>query len=88
MLARNWLTYKMREQVLEFERQSYYSPGTTSINVFKTSFNRSVAYDLKKFALRFTNEGKLDHFEKIFVHQGILCTKTQNGDYQAKKVFL
>ena len=87
MLARNWLTYKMREQVLEFERQAYHSPKRASISLFKTTFNRSVAYDLKKLMLRFTNEGKLAHFEKIFVYQGILCTKTQNGDYQAKNVF-
>ena len=88
MLARNWLTYKMREQLLEFERKAYHSQQRASISLFKTSFNRSLAYDLKKLMLRFSNDGKLDLFDKIFVNQGILCTKTQNGNYKPKDVFM
>jgi hypothetical protein len=38
--------------------------------------------------LRFSNDGKLDLFEKIFVNQGILCEKTQNCNYKAKDVFM
>ena len=87
MLARNWLTYKMREQVLHFERKAYHSQQTASTNLFKTLFNRSLSYDLKKLMLRFSNDGKLELFEQIFVNQGILCTKTQNCNYKAKDVF-
>ena len=87
LLVRNWLTYKMREKILNFERLAHHSPSTASLDIFKVSFNQSVAYDLKKLMLRFSNEGKLEHFEKLFVHQGILCTKTQNGKYQAQTIF-
>ena len=77
----------MREKILNFERLAHHSPSTASLDIFKVSFNQSVAYDLKKLMLRFSNEGKLEHFEKLFVHQGILCTKTQNGKYQAQTIF-
>ena len=47
MRLRNWLTYKLREQILDFERVGYYSSGAVSPGIFKSKFNRSVADELK-----------------------------------------
>ena len=39
MMLPNWLTYKMREQVMDFERKAYHSLKAASISLFKTTFN-------------------------------------------------
>ena len=87
MLMRNWLTYKMREQVMDFERKAYHSPAAASISTFKTIFNRAVAYDIKKLMIRFNHEGKIEYFDKVVAYREILCKKYQNGNYQVNEVF-
>ena len=46
---RNWLTYKLREQILDFERAGYYSSGAVSLRLFRIKFNRSVAEEIERF---------------------------------------
>ena len=87
MIIRNWLTYRMREQIMNYERIAYHSPTNASIDRFKTEFNRAVAYDIKKLMIRFDHEGKTEKFEKYVAYGNILCYKNRNGNYQANKVF-
>ena len=47
MIIRNWLTYRMREQIMNQERIVYHSPTNASIDRLKTEFNQTVAYDIK-----------------------------------------
>ena len=86
MIARNWLTYRMRAQIMEFERKAYHSPAKASINQFKADFNRAVAYDTKKLFVRFNHEGKIEQFEKFVAYKNIICSRNRNGNYQANKV--
>ena len=86
MRLRNWLTYKLREQILDFERVGYYSSGAVSPGIFKSKFNRSVADDIKKMMYRYANEGKLEVFEKKVGYNNVLFDKIQDGEYRLKKV--
>ena len=47
IVLRNWLTYKLREQVMLFERKAYHSPKAASIDLFKAKFNQSMALEIK-----------------------------------------
>ena len=87
MFLRNWLTYKMREQVLDFERRAFYSPKVASIKLFKAEFNQSMAYDMKRLMMRYNNVGKLSRFDEIVAYEGILCKKIQGGNYRVNEIF-
>ena len=87
ILLRNWLTYRMREQILHFERLAYHSSKTASLNLFKARFNQSMAYGIKQLMFRYNNENKLSLFDKIVAYRGILCEKVQEGEYRLKTIF-
>ena len=86
ILLRNWLTYKLREQVMLFERMSYHSPNKASLDLFKAKYNQSLACEVKQLIFRFNHENKLDKIDKIIAQQGILCEKVQEGEYLLKMV--
>ena len=88
MVLRNWLTYKMREQVLGLERRAYYSSGTVSLAIFGAKFNQSVATEIQHLLDRFESEGKMDEFDKFVACGDVLCEKVQDGEYRIKKVFV
>ena len=87
IFLRNWLTYKLREQVMQFERMAYHSSKATTLDLFKSKFNQSMASEIKQLMFRYNNENKLPLFDKIVAYQGILCEKMQEGKYCLKKVF-
>ena len=87
IMLRNWITYKIREQILNYEKKAYYSAKAASINLFKAHFNQSVAREIKQLMHRFNNEGKLSKFDEIIAHKGILCEKIADGEYRLKKPF-
>ena len=87
MLMRNFLTYKMREHIMQSERAAYHASKTPSIDHFKVKFNQDVASEVKRLLHRFNEEGKLPIFDKIVAHQGILCEQVGEGEYRLKKVF-
>ena len=87
MILRNWLGYKLREQILIFERSTYRHSKEPSVDLFKTKFNQMIAKEVKDLMYRFNNEGRLDKFDEIIPLKGILCQKIGNGEYSLKKVF-
>ena len=87
MILRNWLTYKMREMIMEFERAAYHSPQSTSIDLFKAKYNQAMAYEIKCLLIRYKNDNKLTEFDKLIAYKGILCKKIQEGEYQFQTIF-
>ena len=87
MLMRNFLTYKLREHIMQSERAAYHASKAPSIDHFKVKFNQDVASEVKRLLHRFNEEGKLPIFDKIVAHQGILCEQVGEGEYRLKKVF-
>ena len=84
---RNWLTYKLREQILQFERAGYHGASAIAPKLFKSKFNQSVAKEITNFMHRFNNEGKFAEFEKIFGYGNVLFHTIQEGEYRINKVF-
>ena len=87
MLMRNFLAYKMREQIMQSERAAYHASNAPSFDHFKVKFNQDVASEVKRLMHRLNEEGKLPIFDKIVAHQGILCEQVGEGEYRLKKVF-
>ena len=81
---RNWLTYKLREQIMHFERIAYHSSQTPSLDLFKAKFNQAMALEVKNHLFRFKNENKISDFDETIAHGGILCEKIQEGEYRFK----
>ena len=86
IMLRNWLTFKMREQIMKFERNAYHL-RSASIDLFKIKFNHSVAFDIKQLMFRYNNENNISIFDKIVTYRGILCEKIQEGEYRINKFF-
>ena len=87
MILRNWLTYKLREMIMQFERAAYHSPQYTSIDLFKAKYNQAMAYEIKCLLIRYKNDNKLTTFDKLIAYKGILCKKIQEGEYQFQTIF-
>ena len=87
IILRNWLGYKLREQILLFERKSYHQTKLPSVELFKAKFNQSVATDVKQMIYRFNDDGTFGKFEEIVAFKGILCERKQHGEYRLKTVF-
>ena len=86
MILRNWITYKMRELILQFERKAYHSSKIPSMDIFKAKLNQSISVELQKWMHIYNNQHKLHIFEKIFAYKNILCLKIKEGEYHVKKV--
>ena len=87
LLTRNWLTYKMREEIMNFERMAYHSPHRASISLFKAKFNNSMASEIKRLMNKYNDEYKLHLFDKLVAYRGILCEKLLEGEYRLKPIF-
>ena len=86
-MLRNWLGYKLREQILLFERRAYYQAKVPSIEIFKATYNQSMAKEVKDLIYRLRNEGNLKKFDEIIAFGGILCEKKGVDEYCLKQVF-
>ena len=84
---RNWLGYKIREQILLFERRAYRQSKVPSLDMFKAKFNQMIATEVKHLMYRLKNEGKLDKFEEVVAFKEIICEKKGQGEYLFKRVF-
>ena len=87
ILLRNWLTYLLRECILDAERAAYHTPKLGDLAYIKRKLNMAVKSEIRMKAFRYKNEGKVDFFDKIFTHADILCKKNEDGEYEIKKVF-
>ena len=81
---RNWLTYKLREQIMSCEKTSYHSPSASSFEIFKARYNQGMAHEIKNLLYRYKNENKLNVFDEIIAYKGIICEKIQEGEYRFK----
>ena len=86
MLLRNWLTYKLREQVLQYERAVYHTKAA-STEAFKVRYNQSVATEVKNFMYRYSAENKLHIFDNLLGHGNVLFQKIRDGEYRLNKIF-
>ena len=86
IMVRNWLTYKIREVILDFERKAYHNPKVASVTLFKAKFNQEIASEVKKLLYRFKHENRMKKFDEIVCFGDILCEKV-GEEYRLKCVF-
>ena len=86
IMVRNWLTYKIREVILDFERKAYHNPKVASVTLFKAKFNQEIASEVKKLLYRFKHENRMKKFDEIVCFGHILCEKV-GEEYRLKCVF-
>ena len=86
-MLRNWVTYKMREQILTYERQTFKFPGKVSVHSFEVSFNQSLAQEIKHWMIMLNNECNLEKFDEVIAFKGILCEKSGEGEDKFHRVF-
>ena len=84
---RNWLGYKLREEIMLLERSTYHQTKKPSIETFKAKFNQSVARDVKLLMYRFRNEDKLSKFDEIVAFKAVVCKKQFGSEYCLRKVY-
>ena len=77
MILRNWLGYKLREQILLFERRAYHQSRTPPIDIFKARYNQAIAREVKDLLYRLRNEGNLRKFDEIIAFGSVLCEKRE-----------
>ena len=87
MILRNWLGYKLREQILIFERKAYHQQRAPPVEIFKATYNQAIAGEVKDLLYRHTNEDNMRKFDNIVAFGGILCEKKGGGEYCLKQVF-
>ena len=86
ILLRNWVTFKVREQIMISERKAHYS-GCPSIDSFKAQFNRSMADDIKRVMHRFNSEGAFSKIDELVAFNGVLCRKVSEDNYTINHIF-
>ena len=87
IIVRNWLGYKLREHILLFERRAYHQSKIPSVEIFKATYNQTIAKDIKDLMYMLNNERNLHKFDEIIAVGGILCEKKGEGEYSLKKIF-
>ena len=87
LILRNWLGYKLREQILQFERRAYHQSRAPTTDIFKATYNQAIAREVKDLLYRFHNEGNLRKFDEIIAFGGVVCEKKAGGEYLFKQIF-
>ena len=82
IMLRNWVTFKLREQLMILERKLSRSSMCASLANFKAKFNQSMALEIKQHLFRYQEEGNLPIFDRTIAHQGVLCKKNTEGIYE------
>ena len=75
IMLRNWVTFKLREQLMILERKLSRSSMCASLANFKAKFNQSMALEIKQHLFRYQEEGNHPIFDRTIAHQGVLCEK-------------
>ena len=87
IILRNWLTYLLRECIMQEERKAHYAPNKTNVEKTKEKFNQNIIFEIKKKFIRYKNENNLPFFDKMMTHAGVLCNQIEDGEYDVWKVF-
>ena len=87
IILRNWLTYLLREGIMQEEREAYHTKNMPNLDKTKKRFNQTEGFEIQIKAFRYKNENNLEFFDKIITHAEVLCKKTEDGTYQVRQVF-
>ena len=86
ILLRNWITYLLRACVAQIEREAHCAPFDIT-NKIKRKVQHEVEQEVQHKLFRYTNENKLDLFDKIITHANVICEKQEDGKYTINHIF-
>ena len=87
IVLRNWLGYKLREQILLFERRAYRQSKVPSLEIFKATYNQSIAKEVKDLMYRLRNDDNIGKFDDIIAFGGIICEKREQESIALSRSF-
>ena len=62
IMLRNWITFKLREQLMILERKLSKSSRCASLDNFKIKFNQSMALEIKQHLFRYQEDWNASKF--------------------------
>ena len=86
VLLRNWLTYLLRDCIMQEEKEAYHS-SKPNLEKIKKKFNQAIEFEIHIKVIRYKNENNLAFFDKVITHEEVLCKKHENGEYQVTEMF-
>ena len=81
ILLRNWITFMIREAIMEEERLAYHASTQPNLTKFMQKINSSLCFEIQMKDIRYKNENRSSFFEKIITFKEVLCKKRENGEY-------
>ena len=85
VLARNWLTFLMRQVISDVERLAHYA--TISVSKIKDKIQEKFSSEVHMGFFRSTQGNHLFSFEKVITHNSVLTQRHQNGDLYIAPLF-
>ena len=85
VLARNWLTFLMRQVISDVERLAHYA--TISVSKIKDKIQEKFSSEVHLGFFRSTQGNHLLSFEKVITHNSVLTERHQNGDLYISPLF-
>ena len=87
ILLRNWLTYLLRDCIMQEEKEAYHS-SKPNLGKIKKRFNQTMEFEILMKIIRYENENNLAFFDEIITHKKeVLCKKRENEKYQITEVY-
>ena len=85
VLARNWLTFLMRQVISDVERLAHYA--TISVSKIKDKIQEKFSSEVHMGFFRSTQGNNLFSFEKVITYNSFLTQRHQNGDLYITPLF-
>ena len=85
VLARNWLTFLMRQVISDVERLAHYA--TISVSKIKDKIQEKFSSEVHMGFFRSTQGNHLFSFEEVITHNSVLTQRHQNGDLYITPLF-
>ena len=83
VLLRNWLTFLLRQAVVDAERECYYAPRD-SLHTIRKTFRKLIREEVFLASLRGKNQNRGDMVDKVILHNSVVCDKSDDGSYHVK----
>ena len=87
-LLRNWITFKMRQVIMQEERLAYHAATKPNSQKVLQKFVNSLLFEIQIKAIQYKNENRLPFFDEIITYKEVLCKKRGSEEYEIVNTFL
>ena len=86
IILRNWITFLLRECIMQEERVAHHAPNQTNLEKTKIKVNQNMNSEIQTKAIQYKNENNLLSFDKMITYNEILCKK-RDDVYEVRQLF-